>query len=214
MAASKKTAPPKITKAMRTFAAKIVAPEGFTREERDDHYSNGQQYDGWHKMLGTLTVMLKSDDVVITFAIEDTVDWASKKKALRYNGHTNFKTEKGWRSFDRLGVEDSFYSPWNSKELPDPATVIAEQLERIVKAKAADAERVDIPGLPYRINEAGRKERSQALKTRGCTTFTPSGFGTGHTVTTKKTRYGKPLPKATADFFGVQALYVETFDHD
>jgi len=208
---------PAVTKAMREFAKTIKAPEGWTREELDGFYTSGAPYGGKDTMSGMLSIVLKSDSVIIVFCIEERVDFRTKKSHVSYSGHTNFKSSKGWRSFDRLGVEDSFYSPYEAKtlkDMTDPSQVIAEQCDRVVKFLEVDARRLDIPGIPYRVTPESRAEYTKQLKQGRSITFTPSGFGTGLRVSTKRSRYSKPMPVETAQFFDCPALFVETFDHD
>jgi len=211
------TTKPEVTKGMREFAKSIKAPEGWSREELDGFYTSGIPYGGKDSMPGMLSIVLKSDSIIIVFCIEERVDFRSKKSHVVYSGHTNFASSKGWRSFDRLGVEDSFYSPYDAKalkDMPDPSQVIAEQCDRVVKFNEVDARRLDIPGIPYRITPESRVERTAQLKQGKSITFVPSGFGTGLRVSAKRSRHSKPMSAETAQFFDCPALYVETFDHD
>jgi hypothetical protein len=208
----------KITKAMRAFAARIAAPPNWTRAEIENRWASDAN--GWHDSdsPGTLSVKLMGPTEGLIFRLEMREEWArGEKLGLRvsYDGTTLFKTDKGWRSFDRTGVESSFSSPYGG-ELENPADVIARELERVEKWRKADAERIDVPTIGYRIAPATRDEYSTRLKKGLSVTFTPSGFGTGKRYTVRKPRHpyaSKADPKLAA-FFGVPELWLETFDHD
>lgn len=73
---------------------------------------------------------------------------------------------------------------------------------------------VSIPGFGFRIHQDNLEAVKKKIQNSGPHTFTPSGFGTGHILSTRGSRYSKPMPAETAKFFGVPVLYDETFDHD
>ena len=211
----------KITKAMRTYAAKI-AFDGFERTEVEGFATEHETYTGERGGgfgEGTLSVVLKSPEVELYFRLNMAEDWKAGKKlpaSVHFSGTTRFKTERGWRSFDRAGVEDSFSNPYGGS-LPEPAEVVKEQLERIAKWRAADAERIDVPTIGYRIAPATRDEYAAKLKKGLPITFTPSGFGIGKRYTVKRPRHAwepTKAPTELAAFFGVPELWLETFDHD
>lgn len=131
------------------------------------------------------------------------------------SGHTSYKDENGhWRTFDRHGVGDSFGVGDYGEDPNDMATVLSEQITRCVVGREKSKQMVQIPGFGFRIHRDQIEEVKKLLKSGGRKTFTPSGFGTGHILSIKQSRYSKRLPQETAEFFGVNALYDETFDHD
>lgn len=135
------------------------------------------------------------------------------KGTVCFYGTTGFKTEKGYYStFDRIGVEDSFYG--SDCKYPLIHELINEQFERIVKKRELLARVTTIPGLGWSVTPERKEAISQKLKAGKSETFLPSGFGTGKTISTRKTRGSVPALAETAAFFGVDKLYVTRFDHD
>lgn len=132
-------------------------------------------------------------------------------------GHTRFKVGEGWRTFDRLGVEDSFYHLplWATHEIPPLNDIVAEQFERIAKSLAYHKTAVQIPDIPFTTSPEAVGKLKDELKTKGVIRFTPSGFGTGYEVLRKPRSYS--CTRATAKletFMGLSPLYVATFDAD
>jgi hypothetical protein len=137
------------------------------------------------------------------------------------SGHTRFQTDKGaWLSFDRRGVEDSFYWKPLDKDTreTDPNKIIAEQLERIAKRQEYYRSAVSIPGIPFTVTPDGIEDLKKRLTKDGSVSFMPSGFGTGYVVTRRKPKvlkYGnKRAAPETEKFFGQAPLYITTFDAD
>lgn len=211
-----KTATKKITQAMRRYADRIIAPEGWTREVLEDKCRYGA---GESPSInpGYLCVTLNGPDVCLIFRLSMQQVFGRRKKPVSrvsFYGSTLFRTERGnWRSFDRLGVCDSFSSPYDA-ELPEPAAVIDEQIERVAQWRVEDADRVDVPTLGYRISPSTRTAYTLKLKAGMPVTFTPSGFGQGKILSKRRSRYADPAPAELARFFDVPALWIETFDHD
>ena len=86
-------------------------------------------------------------------------------------------------------------------------------VERIPAARARLARSERVPGIPFSVTPEQKADIADKLSAGGMYRFTPSGFGTGYTLTGRKNRYGtqhRPL----ARFFGVAAVWVETFDAD
>lgn len=134
------------------------------------------------------------------------------------DGTTTFSTAHGERTFDRTGVESSFYHRLFGNEAVDLDAMVKEQLGRIEERRTYLASSIQVPVVKYRIQpEDVARYRSQ-LKKRGVISFMPSGFGTGYTITTKpvrKLRHGEK--RATPElemFFGVSPLYISTMDCD
>lgn len=182
----------------------ITIPDGFTAAMREEK-------DGWVKGQKTYLVytLTKPDDTKIEFD--------------QYgSGHTKFLTEKGWRTFDRTGVEDSFYHlPFEHEKGKkiDLNALVAEQLARIEKSRDYFKSAISVPGLPNFTVAPDRVAKLKAdLKKFGVITFTPSGFGTGYSITKKPTRglrYGESRAKPELEaFLGHSPLYVSTMDCD
>ncbi len=204
-----------ITQGMRDYAARIQAPEGWTRTELENTWSNGNA-DDTDSTIGMLTVVLAGEAEKVIFRLEMRDKWCSGEclgRRVAYSGTTQFKTERGWLSFDRRGVSDSFASPYDGP-LPDPAQVVAEQLQRVEKFREEDADRIDVPGIGHRITPRMREEYSAQLRAGKTIAFIPSGFGTGLRYSVKKARWATPAAPALAAFFGVPKLYCETVDCD
>lgn len=139
-------------------------------------------------------------------------------KSYGYSGTTEYKYEGMTYTFDRTGVEPSFYfgTRYSSKD-KRLSEVVQEQLDR-VRAKIAAIKSsggyVNVPGTGFQITQKRKEELCANLLSRGTIQLTPSGFGTGYTFTTKKYRYFEPATAEQKKFFGVQTLYVEMMDCD
>lgn len=145
-------------------------------------------------------------------ATEDITFW------LDGDGTTNFATAQGRRTFDRRGIEASFYwKPLYAGDERDPLAVIPEQLARVAERRAFYENVLKIPGLPSAFVIAPDDlEKLRADLNRGRDrTFTPAGMGTGYTISTKRGRYGRPASKELVEFLAVKrTVYVESFDAD
>lgn len=135
-------------------------------------------------------------------------------------GATNFLVEKkGWLTFDRRGVEASFYHlpmGYNLHEGKSLNRIFKEQIQRVEKQLGYYKEALDVPGIPFTVSP----ERLEALKkelSKGRTIhFMPGGFGTGYDISPHPNRtYG--VKRASADmetFFGVKPLFISSLDCD
>lgn len=132
-------------------------------------------------------------------------------------GHTSFLHKGNWLSFDRRGIEDSFYHlpMWDGGDVPDVNVIITEQIERVAEyLKVADTF-IQVPDLPFTVTPKRLAELKKQLGSNKSVSFMPSGFGTGYMVAPRKTdRRDKRATQATEDFFGVSPLYISTFDAD
>lgn len=212
----------KLAPAVKAFVDYIQAPSGFTKTSGRGHH-NGIEL--WSSECSTW-VLLENVEAGIRIAINIADEPSSRYKKgkkipcrntmedLSCNGHTCYKTDTGWKTFDRRGVGDSFYIGDNVEPVADVSRVIQEQIERIAVAKELTKQMVSIPGFGYSIHKDKLEEVKKKIQRGGSHTFTPSGFGTGHIVSTCQSRYATRMPAETAAFFGVSALYDQTFDHD
>ena len=161
---------------------------------------------GWDKTKRAVYV-LKTDTVEIKF------------DSAFSSGHTRFKSANGrWHTFDRIGVEDSFYFASLYKgddNAYDVNAIVAEQLARIEKALAAAATAISIPGIPFTVQPARLAAMKEQLAAGKCITFTPSGFGTGYVISKQAPKWdARRAIRETESFFGVAPLYVRTMDCD
>lgn len=201
-----KTANPK--RNAKTFFAALATPTGMTKDV-------GRSAPEWGEKKGHPQVTFTGDGIEIKvggLAITDD-GWA--------DGHTSFTTSKGQRTFDRTGVEDSFYV--DAKDTVKSVNAkIAEQITRVAESRARLARSETVPGLPgdWSVTPERRAEVGSALRTGGYHNFTPSGFGIGYCVTTRRPRDmryggGGMLPLVTSKFFGLtKPLYYTTLDCD
>lgn len=201
---------------LRALAPTIPIPEGWTGAFGDD---------SWWGNAG------KIERINYEIASPD----GTIKMIFRMGGPgtTKFRVGDKWYSFDRAGVDDSFYWKhcWerelNEHKKPvDLAAVIREQLERVKDRKAFHERAIDVPEIGFRIDPAKKAGLIEKLRDpAGHITFTPSGFGTGYTiarfnhVTANGTKIAgfarwRRVSNALEDFFGVGPLWIERFDCD
>lgn len=212
----------KLAPAVRAFVDYIQAPSGFTKTSGRGHH-NGIEL---HSSECSTWVLLENVEAGIRIAINvadepssryekgEKIPCRNTMEDLSCNGHTCYKTDTGWKTFDRRGVGDSFYMGDNVEPVADVSRVIQEQIERIATAKERSKKMVPIPGFGYSIHQDNLEEVKKKIQRGGSHTFTPAGFGTGHVVSTRRSRFATRMPAEIAAFFGVSALYDETFDHD
>lgn len=123
------------------------------------------------------------------------------------------------RTFDRIGVESSFYFH-RTDTVETVRAKFAEHLTRIATQRERSARSVTVPEIGYSITPATKAQHTAALKSGSSISFSPSGFGTGYTLTLasrRRTRLGygtRMAGTALNEFFGVGALLVETRDCD
>lgn len=138
-------------------------------------------------------------------------------------GHTNFNFEEDevgrrtWQTFDRRGVEDSFYHLplWDGdKTKYNLNAIVKEQIRRVGEYFEYRKTAIPVPGIPHTISPDRLAMFKARLKTHGQISFHPSGFGTGYIITTKMNRGAKPAPKAMIEFFGVGELFISTIEMD
>lgn len=190
------------TEQFHAFVAGIKVPDGFTSEVQEgEPYSNGEP-----KPL--VFVLTKADEIVIKF------DQGG-------SGHTSYKAAGAWYTFDRRGVEDSFYHQpmFSTDKVKDPNAIVTEQMDRIAKQLEYKKTAVQIPGIPFTTSPAGIADLKARLTKNGSITFTPSGFGTGYVIYSKKPparRYSQMrlAPPELNNFLGITPLWIDKFDAD
>lgn len=152
------------------------------------------------------------------FAVEDVISTY---------GMTGFEYEGNTYSFDRLGVEDSWYPDgWNE---PSPATKIAEtmiaELARAEERLAAHIERTTA-GTVVNFGPISRtllrseinNYKKTISKSGGSFSLTPAGFGTGYRFYVGKTRnrfgQGVPASNEVRALLDAPGLVYDTMDCD
>lgn len=175
--------------------ATLAVPVGFTTELLDAEWPGG-----------TKKYVVKSDDVEITF------DQYGER------GHTRFKVGDKWCTFDRRGISDSFYwAPmYDGDTKPSLDEQLAEQLKRISDSRAYHTTAIQIPDIPFTVAPDGVQSLKVKLQKHGHIHFTPSGFGTGYTISKNGLglRDRRRATKKLEEFLGHSPLYITTFDAD
>jgi len=186
----------------KKYMGALTVPKGFTfKVETEDHGFRGMKN---YKPMPLLHYTLESAGERIEF-------WQGGK------GRTSYLHNGFWANFDRTGVEDSFYHlGWDGEIKQPPNTIVREQLERIAKRREYLSTAVKIPEVGYTVPPAGVEPLKQQLTKRGVLHFTPSGFGTGYCLTTKRTRQHdcKRASAALEKWFEISPLFISTFDAD
>jgi hypothetical protein len=196
----------KNTKTLRTLGIKkflnaLPAPDGFTKEIYREKI-------GWHKKSITRpAVRFCTNDVEIQIIMGD-MDSGSAG-----DGHTFFDTVKGRKTFDRTGVEDSFYIEAEDT-LAAASAKVQEQINRIAESRARLTRSVTVPHYGYNLTLERLAEHQLTLRKGGRVQLAPAGFGTGHTFSMRPSRWAHPCRNDVNNFFGIGMLFVETFDHD
>jgi hypothetical protein len=140
---------------------------------------------------------------------------AKKWYSPMFDGHTSFLLENSWRTFDRLGVGDSFYL--NKGDNLNES--IEKQVKRVLERRASVAAGggyVKIPGLGFQITVSRKNEMINTLAIGKPVSLTPSGFGRGYFISPRHIRnYGaKTGSEELCKFFNAPHLYVLETEHD
>lgn len=194
-----------------------------------DHFTCSTRIEKWTGMPDSSVFTLVGDGITIEAKFHLPVEWDTDKKVynliklknLRHSecqavGHTSFTTDKGTRTFDRTGVEDSFYINYN-----DDIAAVQAKLEGQIKKVAESRERIkgmiNIPGIPFLTSPEGKSQITTLLRAGKSHSFTPSGFGTGYQIYSRKApfdRYDGRAKPETEAFFEVSPLWVRQLDCD
>jgi hypothetical protein len=137
-----------------------------------------------------------------------------KNKWDSNDGTTEFRTSEkaGWRSYDRYGLDSSFYFV--------DATDLAKQIpKQIARARAGIAVALEphfyVPDMPYSMRAERRDALRVQLKKQGIIDLHPSGMGTAHHITTRpRGNFSTAGSNELCEFFGVQQCWVSTYDYD
>jgi hypothetical protein len=173
-------------------------PEGFILTQEEETFGYSVNSEKW------LVFVLKSDTIEMRFSQTGS-------------GTTNFRKSDGaWLTFDRRGVEASFYHQplWKGDKVKSLNAIVKEQIQRVAERLKYYETALEVPTIPFTISPSRKEDLIKQLRTRGSISFMPSGFGTGYTITTRWVRDSRPANKKLEAFFGVGSLYVSTFDAD
>jgi hypothetical protein len=185
---------------------KLKIPAGFIASDEQSTWGSGKY------AVSVQHRVFSSPDVKIVIDIP-TPD----EKYFDGIGHVTFKTEQGWLTFDRHGVEDSFY--FEKGLTPKQCNaIIEEQVERARKAIERYRGASKVPGWGFTLKAGERESITETLKAGKPYTLRPSGFGTGYTIygamAKRRSRWAEWAPQAVADFFSMPRLLVERLDCD
>lgn len=191
---------------VKNFLAAIPTPDGFVKTDVVEEWSPKQKWPGVQFVGHDGKTTIK----VIMHNVED--EYAPG------TGHTDFVTSRGSFSFDRHGVDDSFYV--NAEDTP--AKVFDEllnQIRRVVESRERHLTSETVPFVGYIVTPDRKVEIAATLRSGGVHSFTPSGFGTGYRFSTNRRKVGtwdvKTAPEAFGKFFGVLTpVYYVTLDCD
>lgn len=170
---------------------------------------------GWgENSLPTPIFKVEGDGISIEIWMNERGEEKPRGWDLVASGHVIFTSDRGPRSFDRTGVEDSFYlRPGDGVE--DVQKILEQQIERVAEARARLKTMEPVPGLGWLLDAAGKARVVELLRAGKSHTFTPSGFGTGYRVSARRSvahmRRAKPETEA---YFGVGPLWLESIDCD
>jgi hypothetical protein len=199
----------------RRFLAAIPVPPGmlvtFHDEMIEERWNEKtKKYD----MAPCPTAVFAGDGITMRLSMDGSGDYTHG------SGHTTFTTERGERTFDRTGVEDSFSVCPKYRALPaDTPKVVGmkllEQIDLVADARERVKNSVPVPGLGYSVTPETRAKYTADLLAGREVSFTPSGFGTGYRLTVRQhSRYDKPAKPETREFFGVRTLFIQQLDCD
>jgi hypothetical protein len=210
-------------KRLEKFFSTIKTPEGY--ERTCEMPEVGKEYSMWED-YETGVLKVTGENAAVTFRA------SFYKNKLSISGTTKFKDGGIWYSFDRRGIEDSFYMEQESKkEIADskkrgwyrPESDIhnggQEMLEKQIKRAKDYMEgqkgKLTVPHYGHRVSPERKEEIKKKILGNGHT-FAPSGMGTAYHVSTRQTsRFDSKVPAEVAKFFGIdRQLYASHQDWD
>lgn len=188
----------------------LPTPDGFTRTFT--HFP-GKDFDAER-------LELQFENETVKIKVVAYVHEATKASYIYQmaDGHTSFKTDKGWLTYDRLGISDSFYVQADTTA----EALTAKIAEEITRARAGidrAAKSIQLPGIgftclktPEQVDEIKKKLRDGKV-----VTLAPGGMGTGVYLSTRKSRSRYGTAEAHPELkklLGFNTLWTEKFDHD
>lgn len=207
-------------KALDKWVAQIKAPEGFTTKglEQGNYWNfDAREYlpstKNWSIEFISENIKIKFDFNLMTPAERKNYWPRDRAKSFGISGHTDFKGPNGaWFSFDRTGVDDSFYGC----DADDPGEIIQKQISRCKEAFEKNKNQVQVPVIGFYITPERKAEIITLLTSGRFAQFMPSGFGTGYRLYRgpKRSQWDKVAPQEVCDFFGVQNICWSEMDCD
>ncbi len=199
------------TMGFEAFAAAIKAPEGFAAS----CFSRKEGFGQWERETQVLLFTQEGVKIEVVFhsvtAEADEFDFPA-------SGHVTFTTSQGSFSFDRIGVEDSFYV--TGLDTPESVSKkLVEQVKRIEETKNRHARSETVPTLGFVVTPERKSKMIADLKAGKPISFMPSGFGTGYrlwpgSAGKKVPRWSKPAPVSLCKFFDARLLFIEEVECD
>lgn len=214
-----------VTPAEQSVADSIATPEGFTKTVEGNHSEWGKPGEE-----AGLIVKLENETIRLTITITTPSpdDWCGRNYSTQWSCIDSFLVSGNRRvTFFRCGVDcDTFGGgvPREGAELDSyelKCTDVNAQVDALItrirehQAKTKDYVTLPAPFSSFRASAEQIEGYKKLLRTGQYVTFTPSGFGTGYRLMTRRSsRYDKPVSAEVARFFGVNTLYYETLDCD
>lgn len=204
---------------LEPFIKRMATPEGFTRTDGKGHYIHDGNY-VWNDSEASKTYRYVTFTKKEIPGIRITINYDTKPAGdySMASGHVSFQDPtngNAWFCFDRRGIEDSFYI--DKRDMDKLDVIIKEQLQRIegrLAMSKATGPRIPVPGTEFAITQARKDEITASLRMHKLVALTPSGFGTGLTLTVRPQGPWSRRQPELEKFFGVSSIYGTTFDHD
>lgn len=159
---------------------------------------------------------LKRKVKIVTFRGDDFKLRVECEPGSKYwCGHTKFQTMYGEKTFDRRGVQDSFYIQMHHTTL-DVEAILEGQVRQLRGSQARILEKEPVPGIGYLIASSDKATIRSTLIQGGTRLFSPSGFGTGKILYhgSKRNSWDTRAPAETEAYFDLDPLYIILTDHD
>jgi len=203
-------------KVIKDFMKTVITPKDFMREEK----LNQKLY---HNSLDH-HLILKSENIEIIFDMSVHEDKKTKELSICVTGTTNYKGIKdNWYTFDRRGIDNSFYIGEYGDKKENANEILKEQIERALEAIERSKDFIKIPEIGLVTTSKNRKENSEKLKKGEQVRLSPGGMGTGYYlrkgISKADLQRGyfcqpKRASKELEKFYEVNPIYISTYDHD
>jgi len=176
-------------------------------------------YGGYHAQWVDMTLTIPSEGRAITMRVE-VPDTIKAEDYFAGTGHTDFQAKGSTYSFDRHGIDDSFYL----KHEDSVSTLVEEMHDQIKRARESQDRLAR--AIPLGIGHYERTPEEIAamvadLKAGKRVSLLPGGFGTGYVLSLnapprrRSRSYGGPTAHAAlAKALGLPKVYVESIDCD
>jgi len=194
----------------------LKTPKGFTRRENLELVEDSRPF-----IDSAPSISFRREDKNITVIFRIGFGFG-EDKTMDVVGTTNFVSDGKGFTFDRVGIDNSFYlgeNEWD-KKFEEANEVLTGEIEKAEKAIIRKMDAVDVPGMPgINISLKQKEEAIERLKKGEVQTFTPSGMGVGYRICKYKTKmysgsWARKATKVMCSFFEVPSLWVETLDCD